>query len=231
MTKTTGGPKFETAGRTVTSRKNRTYSAHHLLLDTAQKSFRTISVPKGSLPENWKNQVLVSIVISAFSIEAFSNAVGVKLLPTWNETHECWKPLEKLGALCAAKSVPFNPQGELWASARWLFSMRNKIAHAKPESIVLERVLTVDEHHGEQMRKPFAMHPTSKLESLLTVSNARRAVSTAEAVQRVVCSTLSTEEKFGVTSDSWTTSVVLNTVSPASVAALEQAIMRSGTKP
>jgi hypothetical protein len=77
--------------------------------------------------------------------------------------------------------VPYKKEAEPWATARWLVRFRNLIAHAKPE-FLREEILMTRDQHDSRLFDP----PKSKLEKEITLGNAKRALDAAEAL-RIGC--------------------------------------------
>jgi hypothetical protein len=79
-----------------------------------------------------------------------------------------------------------------------LVKFRNAIAHAKPQFVVTEKILTEEEHNRHMPDRP-----ESKLEREITLGNAKRAVATAKRVKELLCSKVPQEIALGLTVDAW----------------------------
>lgn len=170
----------------------RPFSAHHMLLQTAQRSLKAAEKQSdGDLYDE-----LVTIVFSALSIEAFCNAVGERILESdWTE-HEAKRPTEKLELLAGKLNIAYNDKAEPWAAAIWLFKLRNDIAHAKPEFVKPdEKELTQKQYDAMQVRIGL---PNSKLENRINLSNAKRAFTAAKDIKEIICREIPPENAQGL---------------------------------
>lgn len=152
----------------------------------------------------WFYSELVAITMSALSIEAMSNAIGERVIPDWKD-FESASPIAKLRLLCKQLQVPFDKNVEPWASAIWLAKFRNLVAHAKPELVQEERVISRAEYDNRPHDSP-----KSKLEKKISTEHAERAVRTAESIKDLLCKNIPPEEAFGLYSDSWSGSASLH---------------------
>ena len=82
------------------------------------------------LPSGWKYDALTTLVFSALAIEALANAFGEKKINGWAD-FEMSSPMGKLRVVTGTLGIPFDPGKEPWATARWLVTFRNRIAHAR----------------------------------------------------------------------------------------------------
>jgi hypothetical protein len=87
---------------------------------------------------------------------------------------------------------------EPWSGARELIKFRNLIAHAKPQLVIEEKVMTQEEHD----RRLFDV-PESKLEKLINAANADRAVRTVQKIKDILIKKMQPEEKAGLVADGW----------------------------
>ncbi len=172
----------------------RKFSAHHLLIRTARLA---LDDAKAKRP-GWFNSQLVAITLCALSIEAICNSIGDRVIPNWKD-FESSSPIAKLRILCDHLKVHYDTSEEPWTSARWLYKFRNLIAHAKPELILEEELLSREEYdnrHGN--------FPMSKLEKQITFDNAIRALQTAEKIKDILCAGIPPENAIGLYADaSW----------------------------
>ena len=182
----------------------RQFSAHHPLLQTAQRSLKAAEKQSdGDLYDE-----LITIVFSALSIEAFCNAVGERVFESeWREEHERKGPAEKLELLTEKLNIAYNDKAEPWAAAIWLFKLRNDIAHAKPEFVTDEKELTQKQYDAMQVRTSF---PNSKLENRINLSNAKRAFTAARDIKEIICRETPPENSQGLYVDRSSGSFSLN---------------------
>jgi hypothetical protein len=175
--------------------QERHFSAHHLLLNTAWGA-RERAIKK---QPGWRGDALVVMLCSAMAIEAMCNTIGERVVDEWKEDYESSKPDAKIRILAAALKVDYQRDKEPWKTARWLFTFRNKVAHAKPERIVEEEILTQKQHD----RRLFDT-PQSKLERDITVPNATRALDAARKVLDRLASNMQPDDTVGILVDIWT---------------------------
>ncbi len=118
----------------------------------------------------WFDQVLISITFSALAIEAYMNAAG-RIMHGSAPDFEKLNFAEKAESLCSILTIRWEPTKEPWATVIWLHNFRNKIAHAKPEFIIEEKIMVAAALDGTRNE-----WPKSTLEKMLTLGNARRCV-------------------------------------------------------
>jgi len=169
--------------------QERHYSAHHTLLRIA-----AAEAEKAAAEEpGWFNHAFVALTLSALAIEAFANAIGARAVPDWAD-FESANPMTKLRLVAEKLEVPFSRKEEPWMQLHWLSKFRNRVAHPKPEKVVVERRLTREEAAAEVGREL----PDSTLERDVTVPNASRSVAALRTAIDLLCERLSDEDKFYV---------------------------------
>lgn len=173
--------------------QERTFSAHHMLIQAAAHAKKAAA----KKDPGWFYHLLATITFSALAIEAICNSVGERVVVDWQD-FEGSSPNAKLRLLAERLSVPYSKLDEPWSTARQLVKFRNLIAHAKPEFIIEERVMTQDENE-----KRLFDQPKSKLETLITSGNADRALQAAEKIKDLFLQELTPDQKLGLTIDGW----------------------------
>jgi hypothetical protein len=83
-----------------------------------------------------------------------------------------------------------NFEKEPWATTLWLVKFRNKVAHAKPESIRFDKTMT-----EEEFRKIRLEYPHSKLEMEINLKNAKCSVSAIDQILDLLYPKLTDDEK------------------------------------
>lgn len=146
----------------------------------------------------WQHDALAAMTFSALAIEALCNAIGERIFSDWDD-FESSTPNAKLRLLADRLGVKYSKNEEPWATALWLVKFRNLVAHAKPEVLVEERVITAQEEYKERL---FDM-PRSKLEKLITSGNADRAVRCATTIKDVLIRNMPLEQTLGLAADAW----------------------------
>jgi hypothetical protein len=80
---------------------------------------------------------------------------------------------------------------EPWSAVLWLVQFRNKVAHAKPESIKFDKTMT-----EKELRKIQFEYPRSKLEMQINLENAKRSVSAVDHMLELFYPQLAPDEKY-----------------------------------
>src|SRR5579862_7588166 len=102
-------------------REERNFSAHHILYHAATRANDAgKSEVRGSLYQH-----LAVMTFSSMAIEAFSNAVGERVISGWDD-YEGLPPNAKLRLLSDKLGIEYNKGTEPWGSAIWLFKFRNR---------------------------------------------------------------------------------------------------------
>jgi hypothetical protein len=173
--------------------QERQYSAHHMLIETARRANeRVIREEIG-----WTYDALCSITFSALAVEALANAFGERKVEGWSDI-ESASPIAKLRILALTLGLKYESDIEPWRTVRWLIKVRNLVAHAKPQLIREEHLLT-----QEEVDRRLFDRPESKIERELTKGNSERAVRAASALKDLLCASISLEEAMGLITDGW----------------------------
>lgn len=170
----------------------RSFSAHHMLISAARVA---VDGAKSKRP-GWSYDSLVGVTLCALSIEAMCNSIGERVIDDWKD-FESAGPNAKLRLLSERLEVDYKKDQEPWKGARWLCRIRNRIAHAKPELIKVEKVLTRTEFDKSPVE-----FPQSKLEKEITIENAERALWVAESVKEFLCRNIPPDIAQGLYCDS-----------------------------
>jgi len=173
--------------------QERHFSAHHMLIEAA----RVASVRASKAEGGWLYDALAAITFSALAVEALCNSFGVRVFEDW-EDFESFSPNAKLRLLATKLSIEYLKTDEPWTTVRWLAKFRNRVAHAKPEFVKEEFLLTQAELDKRMFDKP-----ESKLERDITIANATRAVEGAESLKQLLFSRIPPEEAFALFADGW----------------------------
>jgi len=179
--------------------RTRNFSAHHMLIGAARAALEDA---EKKMP-GWFYNELIAMVMCALSIEAISNAVGERVIPNWRD-FESSSPIAKLRIICQKLEIEYGQNKEPWSTAKWLSKFRNSIAHAKPELVDEEQVWTREEYEKRR-----ADHPKSKIESDITLGNAKRALQAVERIKDLLCEKIPADDALGLYSDAWVGSAKL----------------------
>ena len=147
---------------------------------------------------------LTAMTFSALAIEALCNSIGDRVFAEWDD-FESSSPNAKLRLLADRLGVKYIKDKEPWATARWLVKFRNLVAHAKPEVLVEEKLIT-EEEYDERLFDA----PKSKLEKWINAANADRAVRGAAQIKDVLIRSMPPEEALGLATDAWSGSTSLH---------------------
>jgi hypothetical protein len=181
--------------KTLRVTQQRNFSAHHMLIGAARAALDDAESDK----PGWFYSELTAITLAALSVEAICNSVGVAVVDDW-EDFESMAPYAKLRYLCGVLGVKFDKDKKPWTTAKWLCKFRNRIAHAKPERIDTDRIMTRKQYDAYECKRDA---PKSKLESDITRGNAKAAVQTAQQIKEALCTMVPVEKAGGLYSDSW----------------------------
>jgi len=173
--------------------RDRHFHAYHQLLDAARIALKDA---ENERPGFYYYQ-MIAITFSALALESIVNSFGKQFIDRWDD-FETANPIAKLRVVCSHLKQAVNFEKEPWATVIWLMQFRNKIAHAKPELIQLNEVMT--EKECEQL---LYQPPKAKLEKNITLAGAKRAVSAVESIKDILCNKLSAKETRGLLCDSW----------------------------
>jgi hypothetical protein len=179
--------------RKLERKQERFFSAHHLLLATAKaKLAEAEKSPLGRV-----QNVLIALSFASLFVEAYCNAVGVKMLEKQWDAQERNSPSHKVQFLRDFLSI-ISSDAEPWTTLIWLGKFRNRIAHPKPQPI--DRTKLIDEPRNEQIG---ADMPKSAFENDLTLVNARRAIQAIESLRRLFFEKVPVDRQFGLYTDGW----------------------------
>lgn len=184
--------------RRVKRTQERAFSAHHMLTHAAERALEAAERErKGS-----QFGYLSAMLFSALAMEALCNSIGQRIVEDWEDFSSC-NPIAKLRLLAERLGIDYVKDKEPWSTARSLIKFRNALAHAKPELIVEEMIMTHEEHD----KGAFDV-PASKLERLVTRANAIRAVAEVEKIEHNLLKRLPRKHAMELKIDHWTSRAV-----------------------
>lgn len=182
--------------KTVRVQKERHYTAHHAFHDIAYTALKNAEMPKNQQ----RHQPLVCMIFCGLTLEAVANAFGERLVENWDDFENA-SPIVKLRTIFSTIGVSWNGKQEPFATVIWLVRFRNKVAHAKPESIRTDAMMTDLEFRARQYDPP-----VSKLESHVSLENAQRAMKQVHALMRLLIDNTPPEKWHGLVADGYTAS-------------------------
>jgi len=176
--------------------RERFYSAHHVLMRLAKDN---LLIAERKEP-GWSDDLFSSLVFSSLVLEAFSNAVGEKVITSWGDFDSA-RPQAKIRLICEHLDITYDPQIEPWATLVWLAKVRNLVAHPKAVLLSDSAVISKDDYYTTERSQPL-----SKLEKEITIDNAKKSVKALDDVIDMICHRLTPEENFGISGDMWSSS-------------------------
>jgi len=182
--------------KTLRVRKERHYSAHHAFLNIAWRALKAAEQEEGHRPHH----ILICMTFCALALEALANAFGERFDDDW-EVFERTSPVARVRILCSTLGIGWDKQQEPFATVVWLAKFRNKVAHAHPQIVKTESVMTQDKY--DEQRDEW---PSSGLENYLTIENARRSMDQVHALLRLLIHKTPIEKWRGLVADGFTSS-------------------------
>ena len=173
--------------------QERNFSAHHKFIRVA-----SLANERAKKQEpGWFYDELIAMTFSALAIEALCNSIGERVFAEWDD-YESSSPNAKLRLLADRLGVKYAKDKEPWATGRWLVKFRNLVAHAKPEVIVEEKLISEEEYDQRLFDAP-----KSKLEKWINAPNADRAVRGAKQIKDIFLKSMQPEDTLGLAGDAW----------------------------
>ena len=184
----------------VNVKKERFYSTHHDLFRIAKYNLEQAEAQE----DGYFDWQFITIIMCSLTVEAFCNAVGEKVIDNWKDFESC-SPIAKTRLICEHLDVNYDDSRQPWGGLIWLSKTRNLIAHPKAEEIIDENEMTLQEHQNYD-REMHRNAPKSKLENIVTLDNAKKSVATVKQLIELFCEKLTDEQRFGISSDMWSSS-------------------------
>jgi hypothetical protein len=166
--------------------RDRDFKPHHILIGSAKIALESAE----TRTPGWLYYELTAITFSALAIEALTNSFGEKLVTRWNDFEKA-SPIAKLRVICTRLCVEPDFEKEPWFTVLWLVQFRNKVAHAKPESIKFDKTMT-----EKELQKIQFEYPRSRLEMQINIENAKRSVSAVDQILELFYPQLTPDEKY-----------------------------------
>ena len=161
------------ASKGIRVQKKRDFEPQHLLMHIAEIALEDA---QKKIP-GWKNQEIVAITFSALALEALANSFGSKLVSRWDD-FENSSPIAKLRIICGELGISPDWSKGHWGTALWLVNFRNKIAHARPQLVTYDKIIS-----NEKFKRIFHDSPPSDLESQVNFGNAKQAVNAVTEIK------------------------------------------------
>jgi hypothetical protein len=171
--------------------RQRYHSLHHSLISVAKKNLNLAQKQANGNPEF----LLATLALTAFSLEAFLNAVGVRLVSDWPKDKRV--PVKvKMAMLCAKLEIDQRKNEVTLHLLHELIDFRNDIAHGKPEH--LEESETVI---GTNFIRQETKRPLARLETQLSLDLAKRLIGAFEEFRSIVCEKTPVDKRIGLFHD------------------------------
>ena len=168
--------------------KKRNFSLHHTLIDAARMAMDSAERKE----PGFELHQLICVTMSSLAIESLVNAHGEAIVENWVH-HERAPTISKLLIVAQVLKVEVDFEKSPWKDIKWLYGLRNQIAHSKPEKIEEVKNMTADQYLKDFDR------PKSKLEKQITLGNAQRAHKAAYELRDAFYF----EDEDGLYFDSW----------------------------
>lgn len=175
--------------------QKRHFSAHNDLLRVADNFLRACELDERSCSEG----DFVCMVMCALAVESLCNTTGELIYTDWKEEFENCSPKAKIRIICEKLNIIYDRGKEPFQTLHWLIGFRNKVAHAKPEPI--ETLLFVTQKEYQELCASGG--PQSKLETFVSIKNAKRALTQISTFKELLSQSLPEESAWIIDSDSW----------------------------
>lgn len=181
--------------------EERAFFAHHMLLHASDLAIKEAE----STQVGQFNKLLSAMVLTSLAIEALLNAVGSKVAVDDWLVFERLRPHEKIDSLVASLGINRDATQPPWPNLQYLGGFRNDIAHAKPESVVKQNVMS-----ETGLTKTMFVTPASSLEREITLGNAKRALEAVQTLKGLLTDALPVDARFGIYADMWVGTTTLH---------------------
>jgi len=173
--------------------RSRDYYPHHTLLSAAYMNLELAETEESGSHYTQ----MAAILFSGLAIEALANSFGERYVKNWDD-YETSRPIAKIQIVCEVMGAGFDEEKQPWCHLRWLIRFRNRLVHAKPEMVRIEKEMSRDEWNRERMSVP-----NSKLEKEISLANAKRAVDAAHLIRDLLCEQISEDDLNNLRADGW----------------------------
>jgi hypothetical protein len=130
---------------------------------TAEKNIYTVgylrSVSSHALEEARANEagsyfnLMIALVFSAFTIEAYLNHLGARIIPFWSKMERNLSPSKKLEILAIQLGLPIDFGKRPFQSVKSIFQLRDSLAHGKTEHLMEESIQILDDREKPELPK------------------------------------------------------------------------------
>ena len=171
----------------------RKFVPHLMLLAAAE---RALDAGRNKETGYWWDW-LAAALYCALSVEAIGNTYGETLIARWQD-FESASPIAKIRLVAEHCGVRPDFSGRPWSILPEMIRFRNRIAHARPERISVDKVFPKDEYEKHLYAKP-----ESKLEQMVTQRFAEECYESIHEILRAFAPGLPRDMLIEVESDHW----------------------------
>jgi len=131
-----------------------------------QVSWHALEEAKEKEKSSYLN-LMTSLVFSAFTIEAYLNYLGEKIIPFWSTIERNLSPAKKLEAIAIQLAQPIDFGRRPFQSFNSIFQVRDLLAHARTEYMKDESIQVLSENGTPKL-------PQAKWQEQITIENVQR---------------------------------------------------------
>jgi len=190
----------------VEFQQRRYFSAHHTMLRIARYELSEAR----QIGSGYSDAAFISITMICLAFEAVCNAIGDKLVGDWKDLEPISSPSVKARIICMTLGIEYDKAAHPWKILSEMLTLRNKIAHPKPELIQTPPQRMSEEKY--ELRRTHRPH--SKLESRMNPKTADDAILAVDAALKLWGEKLDEDDQFDILHDSWTGSASRQPQSP-----------------
>jgi hypothetical protein len=143
--------------------------------DLMAAAYHALGNAKEGRPGSHYHQLTV-IIFSALAVEAVANTFGEELIKDWQDFDRI-KTYKKLKLVSDNLGVYYDEGFEPWSSVRWLFSVRNRLVHGRPQVVNFNKVL-----NKVQLDAFARTAPKSNIEKEISLKNSERAFGAVNSI-------------------------------------------------
>jgi hypothetical protein len=173
--------------------REREFCPHHVLPGAACTALEDAEEKR----PGYFNYELMCISFCALAREALGNAFGEKFISRWYDFENA-SLIAKLRLVCDHFRLKPDFEQEPWSAALWLVRFRNRVAHARPEFVKMDRIVTREEYDKIRLE-----YPASKLATQVTLANAQRAFDCVSKIHKLICDCIPVEQIGALFADGW----------------------------
>ena len=129
--------------------KERRFSPDRKIIDAIRLSLERAEKQEAG----WSNDTYICILLSGTALEAIANSFGDAVIDNWSDFDSA-NTLAKLRIISTHLGISYKKQEHPWNSASWLYKIRNKLVHPKPETLKTRKIVAEHEYDQEMYSRP-----------------------------------------------------------------------------